>query len=119
MRSNPETSPDDFDALIGRHKSQPVSYEVFGEAFNVLLGTIANTVKAVKKRPDALEARVKQLERQPPSPHYAGTYEQEKAYNCGALVTRSGGLWLALQDTTQMPGRSDKWKLIVKSGEAR
>ena len=119
MRSNPAIAPDDFDTLIDRHKSQPVSYDVFGEAFNVLLETMANTVKAVKRRSDALEARVMQLEQQPPSPHYAGTYEQGKAYARGALATRSGALWLALEHTTHTPGRSDQWKLIVKSGEAR
>ena len=58
------------------------------------------------------------LEQQPPSPHYAGTFEQGKSYTRGSLATKAGGLWLALQTTTQIPGRSDQWKLIVKSGEA-
>jgi hypothetical protein len=61
--------------------------------------------------------RLDALEQQPPSPRYAGTYEQQKRYGRGALVTRSGGLWLAIEDTTETPGRSDRWKLIVKSGE--
>jgi hypothetical protein len=62
--------------------------------------------------------RLDALERHPPSPHYAGTYEQGKTYARGSLTTRSGGLWLALEHTTQLPGQSDQWKLIVKSGEA-
>ena len=45
MRSDPTTSPDDFDALIERHRSQSVSYAVFWEAFNVLLETMTDAIK--------------------------------------------------------------------------
>jgi hypothetical protein len=62
--------------------------------------------------------RLDRLEQQPPSPHYAGTYDQAKRYSRGALVTRSGGLWLATIDTLETPGRSEHWRLVVKSGEA-
>jgi hypothetical protein len=62
--------------------------------------------------------RLDDIEQQPPSPHYAGTFTPEKSYASGSLVTKAGGLWLALQTTTQVPGRSDQWKLVVKSGEA-
>ena len=64
----------------------------------------------------ALQARIEQLEQQPPSPHYAGTFEWGKSYTRGSLTTRSGGLWLALENTTQVPGRSDHWRLVVESG---
>ena len=60
--------------------------------------------------------RLDDIEQQPPSPHYVGTFEQGKAYARGSLTTRSGGLWLALENTTQVPGRSDQWRLVVKSG---
>jgi hypothetical protein len=63
--------------------------------------------------------RLDAIEQQPPSPHYQGVFQEEKAYPRGSLVTKAGGLWLALDNTTQTPGRSDQWKLIVKSGEAR
>ena len=62
--------------------------------------------------------RLDALEQQPPSPHYQGVFQDEKAYARGSLVTRAVGLWLALEGTTNVPGRSDEWKLIVKSGEA-
>jgi hypothetical protein len=42
-----------------------------------------------------------------------------KAYAPGSLVTRSGGLWLALKATTATPGTDAlSWKLIVRSGGA-
>jgi hypothetical protein len=119
VKTNATTSPDDFDALIERHRSQSVNYAVFGAAFNVLLETITDAIKTVKGRSAALEARVRQLEEQPPSPHYHGVFQEGKTYSRGSLTTQSGGLWLALDKTTQRPGRSDQWKLIVKSGEAR
>jgi hypothetical protein len=118
VRSNPAPSPDDFDTLIERHKSQPVSYGVFGEAFNVLLDTMTDAMKTEKGRSAALEARVAQLEQQPPSPHYQGVFQEEKTYSRGSMVTKGGGLWLALEDTTRVPGRSADWRLVVKSGEA-
>ena len=122
MRSDPATSLDDFDTLIERHKSKPVTYDCFGAAVNVLLETMTDAIKTVKTRSDVaiagLEARVAQLELQPPSPHYEGICEQGKMYARGSLTTKAGGLWLALQTTTQVPGGSDQWKLIVKSGEA-
>ena len=66
----------------------------------------------------ALQARIVQLEQQPPSPHYKGVFQEEKTYSRGSMVTKAGGLWLALENTTQVPGRSADWRLVVKSGEA-
>ena len=64
-------------------------------------------------------ARLNALERQPPSPHYEGVFQDGKSYARGSLTTKSGGLWLAtVEGTTEVPGRSDEWKLVVKSGEA-
>ena len=60
--------------------------------------------------------RLDALEQQPPRPRYEGIYEQGKTYARGSLATKSGGLWLALEHTTQVPGRSDQWRLVVKSG---
>jgi hypothetical protein len=50
---------------------------------------------------------------------YAGVHELEKSYPAGVLVTKRGGLWLSLRETTQTPGMDPRsWKLVVKSGEA-
>jgi hypothetical protein len=96
-----------------------VSYAVFGKAFNVLLETMTDAVKTVKGRSAALEARVTQIEQQPPSPHYQGVFQEGKTYSRGSMVTKAGGLWLALEDTMEIPGRSERWRLVVKSGEAQ
>ena len=82
--------------------------------------TIAEgVVTFVKQQLTPILTRLDALEQQSPSPRYEGTFQDGKAYARGSLTTQSGGLWLALDNTTQRPGRSDQWKLIVKSGEAR
>lgn len=46
---------------------------------------------------------------------YRGVWE-EKAYEHGDLVTHDGGMWHAMQATTEKPGTSPDWKLAVKRG---
>ncbi|HYT69701.1 MAG TPA: hypothetical protein VEL51_24995 [Vicinamibacterales bacterium] len=66
----------------------------------------------------AIVARLKALEDRP-ALTYAGVFEHGVAYREGALVTRSGSLWLALHDTRATPGSDpEKWRLVVKSGQA-
>jgi len=82
------------------------------------MDAIANAIVLfVREQLAPILKRLDAIEQQPPSPHYAGTFTSEKSYARGSLVTKAGGLWLALQTTTQVPGRSDQWKLVVKSGE--
>ena len=59
------------------------------------------------------------IEQQPPGPHYQGVFQEGKTYSRGSMVTKAGGLWLALEDTMEIPGRSERWRLVVKSGEAQ
>ena len=73
----------------------------------------SDTKRFVKKaiapqteRLTALEARVQQLESRPADVSYAGIYDAAKAYDQGVLVTRDGGLWLAIKATWgETPGR--------------
>jgi hypothetical protein len=65
-----------------------------------------------------LVERIKALEAQP-LPKYCGVYQAGSDYVAGSLVTRSGGLWLALEDTNTTPGAGASWRLIVKEGAAR
>jgi hypothetical protein len=58
-------------------------------------------VDLIKTAVGPLVQRIVQLEQQPPSPRYEGIFEQGKAYARGSLVTRSGGLWLAVDHTTR------------------
>ena len=107
-----------LDEFIHRRKDKPVTFSALGAVVNTIFDLLVEMKDNRNRQVSALEARTKRLEQQPPSPHYAGTYEQDKAYGRGALVTRSGGLWLALEDTTETPSRSERWKLVVKSGES-
>jgi hypothetical protein len=68
-------------------------------------------------RLDALEARIAGLEARPEL-EYRGSHASDQTYAAGNLVTRSGGLWLCLRSTTQTPGQSGDWKLVVKRGDA-
>lgn len=77
------------------------------------------TAKAIQAATSPLLARVAALEARP-GVEYAGVYDAAKTYAEGQLVTRSGGLWLALRTSTNLLPGSDPafWKLVVKSGEA-
>ena len=72
---------------------------------------------------DELTARIAAIEATPahaPSVTYAGVFSDTKTYRRGDLITKAGGLWLALNDAApgQLPGSSPHYKLIVKSGGA-
>ena len=124
VRSDPVAEPD-FNTLIERHKSEPVTYAVFGEAFNVLLDVIAEPMKAVKRRferSDAaiatLEARVAKLEARPTGVAYKGVWDSSEVYQRGQFVTRAGSIWHCERDHNRgiLPGAGDGWRLAVKKG---
>ncbi len=75
-----------------------------------LVKILGDVLPPLRKRIEALEQR--------PEIAYHGVYVSDQAYVAGSLVTRSGGLWLCLRSTTQAPGQSGDWKLIVKRGDA-
>lgn len=97
---------------------------------DVIVNAVKLAVAPLKARIAALEAkadgtgardydaRIKALEDRP-ALRYGGVYESGVTYREGTLVTRSGGLWLALKDTSRQPGTApDDWRLVVKSGGA-
>jgi hypothetical protein len=67
----------------------------------------------------ALEAKIALLETKAASGgvRWRGIWEPG-VYPEGVLCTRSGSLWLAMQDTTATPGESAAWVLVVKRGRA-
>ena len=106
-----------------KNPDRVVTRGFLAKTFDVYSGGIVDTIKKaiegplVKGRIEALEARIKELETRPPTPEYCGTFEQGRTYKSGSLLTRQGGLWLALHDTTLPPGGNPTvWRLIVKSG---
>jgi hypothetical protein len=110
--ANVGVEAEDWKDIIERLKDQPVLYGTFGAAIDILFDLI-------KTNRDRLEARIRQLENRPPSPEYKGVHQAGTAYARGDLTTRSGGLWLAIENTVEVPGRSEQWRLIVKSGEVQ
>ncbi|MDQ3349843.1 MAG: hypothetical protein M3545_18000 [Acidobacteriota bacterium] len=73
----------------------------------------------LEQRVGELEARLRELAAQP-LPKYCGVFQDGASYVAGSLITRKGGLWLALEPTTETPGAgSTQWRLIVKEGAAR
>lgn len=66
---------------------------------------------------DGIEART--ADARGPGVDYKGVFNPGTAYPKGSLVTKAGGLWLSLADTTRIPGSDPtQWKLVVKSGGA-
>lgn len=67
-----------------------------------------------------LEARLaeQQSSDRVPNVSYAGVFNMANKYERGDLITRSGALWLVLNDSQpgDVPGSSPHFKLIVKSG---
>ena len=67
---------------------------------------------ALLQRTKQLRVRIEQLETK--SLHFAGTWRPQ-GYKAGSLVQRHGGLWLALNATSDTPP-SANWRLVVKQG---
>jgi hypothetical protein len=53
--------------------------------------------------------------------NFRGTFMPGTMYHKGDAATRSGGLWIALEDTAAVPGgatsESRAWQLAVKKGD--
>ena len=103
-------------ALSDQDGAKPASMR-FVSAMVVAAASGFRTLR-VSKRLLALEEKVRALEAAS-LPTYAGVYEAGKSYRQGSMVSRSGGLWLAVEPTDRTPGAGlSGWKLIVKSGAA-
>jgi len=86
---------------------------------NGLLASIARAFKGRDGRIAALEARVATLENIRPgtlADAWRGIYDAAEIYRRGDLATRSGALWLSLEDgNVETPGKSPAWKMLSKS----
>lgn len=123
-----EVDHSEFYEHLSEHAKQPVTYKML----RLLLKHISKmhhlmNQKNVERnrRIVALEAQVAALEARPgngPGVAYAGTHDVKKSYVRGELVTRSGGLWLVLNNVDaeagHLPGSSPHFKLVVKAGAA-
>lgn len=66
---------------------------------------------------EQLQKRLADLEAE--AMRHGGTWKQGVAYGRGTAITDKGSMWLAQRATTDRPGTSDAWKLVVKSGQVR
>ena len=74
---------------------------------------LAETFETLMSEVDARIAAA--LAAQPPSVHHCGVFRDGQRYAGGALVTRSGSLWLAKRDTSSAPGTdAASWLLVAK-----
>jgi hypothetical protein len=86
-----------------------------------IVGRIKTAIVPLDTRMSELELRLARVEnRKGVAAHYEGIHDADCSYSIGSLVTKRGGLWLALRDTSETPGSgtADHWRLIVKSGHA-
>jgi hypothetical protein len=52
-----------------------------------------------------------------PVPHHQGPWIAGKAYPMAAMASWDGGWWIATKATTDQPGSSDAWQLVVRRGK--
>jgi hypothetical protein len=99
-------------------RNRPLTIAAWDRLSELLIKISKGVKDAAASRLDECERRLDVLEQRPVvGVQYAGVFEDGKAYARGDLVTRRGGLWLALQHTATAPGTDTaSWKLIVKSG---
>lgn len=100
---------EDWGQTVKRNRNVPVTFGVLDECINAIVDLVKQRCGTLQKRIDELESRSSGVE-------WKGVYADGRAYKSGDLTTRSGSLWVATQDTTERPGNSGSWKLIVKAG---
>lgn len=83
------------------------------------------TIAAMQKRIDQLEARLRQVEAAPPAKPaiwFAGAWKPGTAYEVGAAVHHKGGLWLATSPAAadvqpgnfEAPDAQSRWRMVVR-----
>jgi hypothetical protein len=77
---------------------------------------LEQTVGGLNARLAAMESAFGELSSRP-TVKYGGPW-MPGAYQPGTLITRTGGLWLCTSPTSDTPGQSSAWRLIVKKGQA-
>lgn len=91
------------------------------ELMDNILATMCGLRDGLIVRLDALERQLAAQSGAKAGPfgvRWAGVYRDLTSFAEGELVTHKGGLWLATADTSERPGASPDWRLIVKSKEA-
>lgn len=97
------------ESLRERYKAH-ADMTVKGDVFFTACDTLSRGIAQLAARVKALEAR--------PALKYMGVFDAAAPYEAGHLVTKGGGMWIALKASTgATPGVStDAWQLCVKGG---
>ncbi|MGK2926492.1 MAG: hypothetical protein ACSLE2_12825 [Lysobacterales bacterium] len=85
-----------------------------------ILKAIAKTIKAqdallwdaTNQRLKAIEKRLDEIPNLADA--YAGSFDPERTYERGQLLTDAGSLWLCLHQSGARPGKSADWRLVAK-----
>lgn len=95
------------------------------DALDALWGAVQRRTNTLRSKTQQIETMVllhakelEELRRKTLADSYKGVWDQDTAYERGALFTHAGGLWLCLQDAKgERPGKSASHRLIVKAGQ--
>lgn len=84
-----------------------------------LVGNLTGGLVWLQHRIADLEARLTEVQER--STHFAGVHQAALDYRRGAMVSKSGGLWVAVRDAGigDVPGNSPTWQLAVKRGDGQ
>lgn len=106
--SETDTEPP-FPAALERMRREPVTIDMLVRILPRLLRDyIAECLEPLAKRVAAIEHR--------PQLRYAGVWTADRTYAVGNVVTHSGSAWHCNAETTDRPGASPCWTLMVKRG---
>ena len=88
--------------------------------FAALDGIVAGLGAAIRQRLAPLEARVAALEAQQAEVlkrglRFRGAYQRALDYGTGDVVVHQGTPWAAIRATSETPGASQDWQLLVKT----
>jgi hypothetical protein len=86
------------------------------ESIGALMKALAPVIhEHVEKIAQPLRQRIAELEAKP-FLREAGTWDAKTGYGIGAVVSDHGSAWVCKHPTTERPGESAHWRLLVKRG---
>ena len=94
------------DQLTDRVKNAPVKWRDLADCMDLIAVELAERIRELQASVDAFSAS---------TGRYAGVWQRSVDYSRGAMVTDRGTLWFCVKETTERPGETDSWQLMVKS----
>jgi len=78
---------------------------------------VVDAVAPAVTRLEAMERRLQELECR--GLKYAGIWQRASDYERGSVITHAGSAFVAIRKTqsTDKPGESDAWQMMVKAGK--